>query len=110
MVPAGAVGVLPLLRGVAQLDAPADGLYQADPSLYTTSMRQPRLAQVPSPLLKRLEGHLGISHPHEPQLREYQWMLSNAINCVDYCLLVISGQQTRYTYSIHIPSNLQSEV
>jgi len=30
---AGAVGVLPLLRGVAQLDTPADGLYQADPSL-----------------------------------------------------------------------------
>ena len=30
---AGAVGVLPLLRGVAQLDTPADGLYQADPGL-----------------------------------------------------------------------------
>jgi hypothetical protein len=52
------------------------------------------LAQVPSPLFKGPEWHPGISHPHEPPFREYEWLLSDAINCVGYCLLVISGQRT----------------
>jgi len=73
-------------------------------------MRRSRLAQVPSPLLKGLEGHLCISHPHEPLLSEYEWILIDVINCVGYRLLVISGQQTGFACAIHISSNLQSAI
>ncbi len=37
-------------------------------------------------------------------------MLKDAINCVGYCLLVISGQQRGYAHAIHISSNLRSAV
>jgi hypothetical protein len=30
----------------------------------------------------------------EPPPREYGWTLKDAVNCVGYCLLVITGQQT----------------